>query len=259
MKILKNSLKNFYPFRLGTTSFIYPDLYSENVKKLGKFLDEIELLFFDSRYPESIPDDYEIGELARLKKDLDLTYNVHLPTDVTIAAANPNERNKAVEALSRIIDKTASLEPVTYTLHIPYEKFPGGNKVWEAYAQKGLRTLLKNGMDPEVISIETLDYAPELLVDIVSESGVSVCLDIGHLILHGYDPVETFKIFKDDVSIIHLHGVRDNSDHLALDQLSETDFIKIREILQEYTGSLSVEVFSFDDLERSLIFLKEQL
>lgn len=244
---------------MGTTSFIYPDLYSENVKKLGPYIDEVELLFFESKHPDSIPDDYEIKELVRLKKELDITYNVHLPTDVTIASANPSERKIAVEALSKIIEKTALLAPVTYTLHIPFEDFPGGKNVWQAYAFKGLRTLLQNGMDPSKISVETLDYDPDLLVDIVSEFGLSVCLDIGHLIVNGYDPLKVFLSFKENVSIIHLHGVYKENDHVSLDLLPEEDFVKVRTILQDYNGSLSIEVFSYNDLERSLSFFKDNL
>lgn len=234
-------------------------MYSENVKNLGPYVDEIELLFFESKHPDSIPDDYEIKELERLKKELDITYNVHLPTDVTIAAANPNERKIAVESISKIIEKTAVLDPVTYTLHIPFEDFPGGINVWKAYALKGLRTLFQNGMDPSKISVETLDYSPDLLTDVVSEFGLSVCLDIGHLIVNGYDPLKVFHTFKDHVSIIHLHGVHNGNDHVSLDLLPEKDFLKIRTILQEFSGSLSVEVFTFDDLERSLSFFKESL
>jgi len=43
---LPKSYKHAYPFKLGTTSFIYPDGYVPNVKMLGPYMDEIELLFF---------------------------------------------------------------------------------------------------------------------------------------------------------------------------------------------------------------------
>ncbi len=259
MEKLGESFKGKYPFRLGTTSFIYPDLYSENVRKLGPFVDEIELLFFESRHPDSLPKDYEIKELVKLKNEFNITYNVHLPTDVSIAAANPNERKVAVDAISKVIETTSILDPVTYTLHIPYESYPGGSNVWQAYAFKGLRTLLTNGMNSKLISVETLDYSSELLIDIVEEFDLSVCLDIGHLIVDGYDPVKIFNNFKERISIIHLHGVRNGADHLSLDLLPEKDFINIKKILEDFTGSLSIEVFSFNDLERSLAYIKKQL
>ncbi|HAR34621.1 MAG TPA: sugar phosphate isomerase, partial [Desulfobacter sp.] len=65
------------PFRLGTTSFIYPDHIIPNVKKIGAFFDEIELLVFESK-PKEIPSPDDVKELAGLSRDLNLTYNVHL-------------------------------------------------------------------------------------------------------------------------------------------------------------------------------------
>jgi len=251
-RTLGKSFKGRYPFRLGTTSFIYPDLYSENVRKLGPYLDEIELLFFESNHPDSLPDAYEINTLLELKNEFDITYNIHLPTDVVIAAANPNERKHAIDTLSKVIAMTAELEPVTFTLHIPYEVYPGGPNVWQAYALKGLATLFENGMDPSLVSIETLDYSPDLLEETLSRFDVSVCLDIGHLFINGYDPLHYYNKFKERVSIIHLHGVADGCDHLALDQFDDLQREKVRAILKGYAGSLSIEVFSFNDLQTSL-------
>ncbi len=259
METLRESFKGKYPFRLGTTSFIYPDLYSENVRRLGPFVDEIELLFFESRHPDSLPNDYEVKELFRLKKEFDITYNIHLPTDISIAAANPNERKFAVDSISKVIETTSILDPVTYTLHIPYESYPGGSNLWQAYALKGLRTLLINGMNSKLISVETLDYSSELLIDIVEELDLSVCLDIGHLIVDGYDPIKIFNNFKERISIIHLHGVNNGADHVSLDLLTKKDFLNVQKILKNFTGSLSIEVFSFSDLERSLSYIKNQL
>ncbi len=48
------SYKGSYQFRLGTTSFIYPDHYLPNVKMLGPYLNEIELLLFESAYVGNI-------------------------------------------------------------------------------------------------------------------------------------------------------------------------------------------------------------
>lgn len=51
---LEKSHKGTFPFRLGTTSFIYPDNYETNVRLLAPYLDEIELLFLEGD-PESLP------------------------------------------------------------------------------------------------------------------------------------------------------------------------------------------------------------
>jgi len=81
---LPKSYKGLYPFKIGTTSFIYPAGYAQNVKMLGPYVDEIELLLFEGA-PDSLPSTQEIKKLLSLSKEFDLTYNVHLPTDISLS------------------------------------------------------------------------------------------------------------------------------------------------------------------------------
>lgn len=260
MKSLEQSFKGLYPFRLGTTSFIYPDLYSENVRKLGPYLDEVELLFFESRETNCFPSDHEINELVRLKSEMNLSFNVHLPTDVDVSSPDPTERETAVANLLAVITMTRPLEPVTWTFHIPYDsKRAGGESLWRTYACKALKSLLSQGVSPRSLSVETLMYPADMLKPILEELDLSMCLDVGHVILGGGDPLSVYETFKDRISIIHLHAVRNGSDHLSLDQFEPSDFNKIQTMLKDFSGTVSIEVFSYNDLERSLHYLREEL
>ncbi|MBW1753844.1 MAG: sugar phosphate isomerase/epimerase, partial [Deltaproteobacteria bacterium] len=118
---LPKSYKGAYPFKLGTTSFIYPDHITPNIRMLGPYLDEIELLFFESQ-PAGMPSPQEIKEIRQLAKDFDLTYNIHLPLDISLGAPDPSKRLTAIEIIKQIIDLTAPLAPSTYTLHLPYDE-----------------------------------------------------------------------------------------------------------------------------------------
>ncbi|RLB86435.1 MAG: sugar phosphate isomerase/epimerase, partial [Deltaproteobacteria bacterium] len=60
------------PFRLGTTSFIYPDHLLPNVRQIGPFFDEIELLVFESQSKGVLPSRADIRELGQLSEDLGL-------------------------------------------------------------------------------------------------------------------------------------------------------------------------------------------
>ena len=253
MKTLGRSFKKLYPFKLGTTSFIYPDLYSENVRRLGPYLDEIELLFFESRDVCAMPSAYEINELARLKDECDVSYNIHLPTDVNLAATDPVERDLAIATYVKIIEMTKLLDPTTLTLHIPYEPGrPGGESLWQTYLFKGMRALLDSGVSSRLISLETLDYPPSMLGPVLEEFDLSMCLDVGHVVLHGNDPLAVFEMFKHRISIIHLHGVHQGCDHVSLDLMEPKARESVRTILAEFTGTVSLEVFAFDPLVRSL-------
>ena len=52
---LGKSYKGEFPFNIGTTSFIYPDDYVPNVKMLGPYLENIELLLFESQHTDALP------------------------------------------------------------------------------------------------------------------------------------------------------------------------------------------------------------
>ena len=41
--------KNVFPFALACPSFVYPAGYVDNIRHLAPFVDEIQLLFFESR------------------------------------------------------------------------------------------------------------------------------------------------------------------------------------------------------------------
>ena len=49
-----------------------------NLRFLAPLFDEIEIVLFDSRHPESLPPAFEIAEMAALGHELNFAYNVHL-------------------------------------------------------------------------------------------------------------------------------------------------------------------------------------
>ena len=79
-KKLKHSYKKKYPFSLSVPSFIYPAGYEDNVKMLGPFVDEVELLFMSGEKEEYLPDNSLIERLQVLSRIYDIKYNIHLPT-----------------------------------------------------------------------------------------------------------------------------------------------------------------------------------
>jgi len=279
-------------FKLGTTSFIYPDHIIPNVKKLGGYFDEIELLVFESQPDEVLPSKDEIKELVYLSKKLDVSYNIHLPTDVSLSSGTKEESQIARDTLVNVIELFAPLAPTTYTLHLEmpaHIKADIGNKKiiqqWEGTTCQMLQALLSDlsglpdsslgfsgspglpdhphGFEPGLISIETLDYPFSCIEKLVDELGLSVCIDAGHQIKYQYDLLKTFECHRLQTSIIHLHGVDfstpDLKDHTALDMLPERHMINVLSILETYTGVVSLEVFNLKNLNRSLKFLSNEL
>lgn len=257
---LTKSYKGFYPFNIGTTSYIYPDLYVPNVKMLGPFVDEIELLLFESAPVSSLFTKPVIYDLKQLSQDLEVSYNIHLPTDISISNPSPGGRDQTVSSLMRIIERMAPLAPASYTLHVPYPSDISNEdhlRNWQDVVYRNLAKFVGSGVPAEKIAIETLDYPLETLAKIIYELQLSICLDVGHLMLHGYDIPRFFNKYGAKISIMHLHGIKNNRDHLSLDQLPADSMQSILKILKTFTASLSLEVFSFKHLETSLQFFEK--
>lgn len=261
------SCKGVYPFRLGTTSFIYPDDYIPNVRVLGPCVDEIELLMFESRWPDSLPAEETVDALAALSAETGTGYNIHLPTDVALASDDPGERGRAVEILGRFIAATAPLSPSVYALHLPVEGAPAGPegvRRWRENAARGIEALLACGVRSDRLAVETLDYPFSRVEPLIEAFGLSICMDIGHLILHGVDPRAFFHRHRERIPLIHLHGVRQQKapspagggccsrDHVGLDETAPEHLSGILEILNAFEGVVSLEVFSHGHLVRSL-------
>ncbi len=256
---LPKSYKGAYPFKLGTTSFIYPDHITPNIKMLGPYLDEIELLFFESQ-PAGMPSRQEIKEIRQLAQDFDLTYNIHLPLDISLGAPDPSRRLTALKTVKQIIDLTTPLAPSTYTLHLPYDEAEFDNeriKRWQGLIRQSMQKLLAAGVEAESISIENLDYPLEWVEKIISDFNLAVCIDLGHLIVNQFDIQAAFNRYYQKTVIIHLYGAASRHDHLSLDKLSPVNTDIIMPILKQFKEVVSLEVFSYDRLVRSLNFLEQ--
>ena len=257
---LKKSYKGRFPFRIGTTSFIYPDNYAKNVKMLGPFLDEIELLLFESAHESSLPSAKEVQELKNLADGLNLSYNIHLPIDISLGDSDPSVRMHAVDTLKRIFERTRPLSPTTNTLHlVQREKMNQQNslKKWQDSICQSMEKLIGKDIHARDISVENLFYPIELIETIINRFHLSVCLDIGHLIVFKADIEKAFDVWLKKTAIVHLHGAKKNKqDHLSLDHIPPKQMKTIINQLCRFNGTVSIEVFSFPDLYNSLNFLE---
>ena len=258
---LTKSYKGLYPFKLCTTSFIYPDHYIPNVKMLGPYLDEIELLLFESQGTDALPSRAVITELSRLAQEFKLSYNIHLPTDISIGDPDPARQNLAVETMIRVVDLVQPLDASALILHVPLgEKSSDASVVakWRDRVYVNLERILAGLENKNAIAVETLDYPLELLEDIIVDLDLTICLDLGHLMIHGYDLIRVYNQYGFKTGVLHLHGVENGRDHLALDRLPEKLTSIVLQVLKSFAGVVSLEVFSFADLNSSLKFFENQ-
>ncbi len=253
---LSQSYKGRFPFTLAAPSFIYPADYTTNVKHLAPYLDQIELLFFDSARKRDLPDRALIQQLIVLARDLDISYNVHLPTDIDPGSPDMETRQKALATLQTMIALTQELQPSTYTLHLPFDHSVNGDIHARCQRlEETLPDLLPDGVDSRKITIENLHYPFEWVDRIIRAFDFSVCLDCGHLFLMGLEPEKMFNQHQDRITTLHIHGAANGRDHLALNWLNEFQIDGLMRILARFNGVVSVEVFSFTRLQSSLEIL----
>jgi sugar phosphate isomerase/epimerase len=247
------SLRNRFPFRLATTSFIHPAGYSDNVRLLAPLVDEIELLFLES---EHLPSAAQISELKALAGSLDITYNIHLPMDISLADPSPDTRRRSREAVLRTLEHILPLNASTHTLHVTFamdDRHPESVETWQSLAIENLDRLLADAAaGPEALTVETLDFPPLWLAPVVSQLNLPVCADVGHIIRFGFNLQETLELFSGKIHIFHLHGVAGQQDHRALDHLAPEARKCIASLLKDFHGSVSLEVFSEQDLVDSM-------
>lgn len=252
---LNHSCKNAFPFSLACPSFVYPAGYADNVRHLAPFVDEIELLFFESRFPDSQPSPALVRELAQLARSGGITYNVHLPTDIYLGHRDTGVRQTAVDVLAQTIERCAPLYPTTFTLHLIRDPAEPDDRRWQANAATSLEAILAAGLPGRHISVETLDYDFELAAPVIAHLDLSVCMDMGHLMAHGVDIRAFYDRWEERITIAHLHGVDGACDHLPLNRLTTARMLKVTDVLKRFSGVVSLEVFSFQALSASMAHL----
>lgn len=247
------SLKNRFPFKLSTTSFIHPADYSDNVRLLAPLVDEIELLFLESAH---LPSAAQISELKALADTLEVTYNIHLPMDISLADPSPDIRHRSREVVLRALERVCPLNASTHTLHLTFampDKDTASIETWQAWAIESLHRLLsETAADPEDLTVETLDFTPLWLAPVISQLDLPVCVDVGHIVRFGFDLRSTLDLFAGRIRIFHLHGVTGQQDHRALNHLAPEARQCLTPLLKNFHGSVSLEVFSEQDLMDSL-------
>ncbi len=250
-------MKNYFPFRLGTTSYVLNASLLTNIAFLKDKVDHIELLVFESETDSNYPSKTLVHELNSIADANDITYSVHLPLDVKLANPDKLERQADIAKTLRAIDATQAINPLCWDLHLEQNykgEIPGTN--WQEACVESLEHLKKSGVDPKRIGIENLEFDYKPIVPILDETGFAATLDIGHIWVNGLD--ETFyleEILPRAISF-HIHGYVGQQDHKGLHTIEPHRVKKFIQPLSSLPNTarlpVSIEVFSRDCFENSI-------
>ncbi|MEZ4732038.1 MAG: cobamide remodeling phosphodiesterase CbiR [Caldilineaceae bacterium] len=182
------------PFRVGATSYVIADDLLPNAQFLADSVQDMQLVLFDlPGGPSNLPTPTTVARMAALGRTQDLTYTVHLIEDLAPApsASFPSSWQKA----QMVIERTQGLTPWAYVLHLEGravrtpETAPAALTLWQSQMRTALSQVIQWAGAAQV-AVENLEgYPPDFVTPALAATGVSRCVDIGHLWLDGHDPL----------------------------------------------------------------------
>ena len=223
------------------------------MQKLAGRVQDIEILFFDISAATGLPTREELQAMASVQRRFGLTFSLHTPLDVMLADTNPERRREGVETILQAVSLAEPIAPRLYVVHVnppPTRDLPR----WQAKVRTSLEALLKAGVRPRQLCIETLNYDFAQLEPVVAELRLSVAIDVGHLQRDGVAWEAVLQRNLPRTRIIHWHGVApEGQDHRSLAHFPRAGAYRLLQILREehYTGVLTLEVFRENDFEES--------
>jgi len=263
-----HSLREGFSFRFGTTSYIIPDDIIPNLHHLHKRVLDVELVLFESDAFSNLPEPSDVNAIRRLGLEAGLTYTVHLPLDVHLGSPDEAERIASVGKCRRVIERMGPVEPFAWILHLHGDRRgdppTDDQKRWVEQNRKSLAELLASNIVPRRVCIETLDYSFDRVAELVEMFDLSVCLDIGHLLVTGRNVDAYLSDWFDRAKVFHLHGVRpDGTDHAHIrylpDGLMEDLVSRLMDLPEDDVRVVTLEVFGEADFEKSVQEVSERL
>jgi sugar phosphate isomerase/epimerase len=161
------------------------------------------------------------------------------------------------------MERTAPLSPFAYVVHFHGDQrgpCPSLDLArWHEEHRRSVERLLEAAA-PQDLCVEHLDYPFSMIKDIVCDYGLSVCLDVGHLLLYGHDPKAFLDRYLPQTRIVHLHGVVEGVDHCSLSFLPEGLLAAVVERLgngAQKPRVVTMEIFDEGALNQSLDFMSQ--
>ncbi|SNR37532.1 sugar phosphate isomerase/epimerase family protein [Halorubrum vacuolatum] len=229
--------------RIGCTVGVDLDLVSAS----SDAFDFVEIGVGDgSLPPETIDPDRLATDLAG--RDL----LVHLPYSGTLTSYAPELNDGFVASQRRLLETVGDLGAEKAVLHATTAD--RDDVEFREIAAEQLRRVADAGWDAGVeVVVENVGHHHDgvqlsILGDLVRETDLPVCFDIGHAYMEGgNDAIKRFlRSHADRISHLHLHDVRRRGDtHLPIGA-GEIEYDPVRETLADFDGTVALEVFTDD-------------
>lgn len=253
--MIHRSHRGSHPWRLGAPSFVHPAGWLANVQALAPFVDDVEILFFESG-EDAFPQAAERIGLRRAKGEHALSYTLHTPLDASLASLDPARRAHGIARVTRALQVGAELAPERVVVHVYQGDCEGDTpptdlRAWRARAHASLQALLETQLvTAQQLCVESLDYDFALIAPVIEALDLRIALDVGHLMRDGRDVNAALDAYWPRIRAIQWHGTDpDDRDHRALTHVGERRgraFVQTL-LARGFDQVLTLEVFRPDD------------
>ncbi len=254
------------PFRIGTTSYIIPDEIIPNVRFLAGQVQDVELVLFEADDGmNNLPDAATIHALKELAGQHQLSYTVHLPLDLRLAA-DGSQQHRSILLARKVIESTLDLDPWAYIVHLDGREIMNSTNQaniskWNDQAIQALEMVTELLPNARRLAVENLEKYPLNFWDeVLSRSPVSRCIDIGHLWYDGLDPLPYLEKHIDRARVLHIHGIGER-DHKSLNKVPIDELVRVIDFIHcsGFQGVMTMEIFGEEDFHSSIVAMKAAL
>lgn len=251
-----------YHFRLGIPSYVLPADILPNVEAFAPYVDDIELVLFESADRSSLPPPETVKHLVNLANINDLSYTIHFPLDCKLGSESFAERMATQKSILDIMRLMCPLKPLAWILHLEGIALPAGALqigMWQKRIAGSLPEIIAEAGDPALICVENIFYPFDWCADLIESFRLGVCIDVGHLLLTGTDVNPHLKRFLPRARVVHLHGTHTGKDHQSLDSIPAKDMKQMLVNLADFNGVLTLELFDLTAVSNSIKYLNQCL
>lgn len=230
---------------LAAPSCVLPTGVAENCAFLAPDYDEIALAFFETEACLA----YTWEDVPLALAQLPVSWHMHLPLDLPWEAG----ARRVAEVVLELRQRAEHLSPGAFVLHPPQE--PGE-------LAELARLLDQGGLPPESLLVENIQGRDLALHwPVIKAEGLGVCLDLGHMLVHGQEDFFDLPELFPRLRMVHLNAPdpRKPARHASLSLLDARGRALMRRLLEGLApgGVVVLELFNPDALSDSLRCLRE--
>ncbi|TIH16449.1 hypothetical protein D0S45_08510 [Marinifilum sp. JC120] len=235
------------PFQLAAPSWVIPGTVADNCRFLAGKVDEVALLFFETKSCLA----YTEADLPLDLADSGLSFHIHHPLDLPW-----HEGGKRVaEIVLDLNDKAGHLSPTAHVVHPP----PAGSEAAELIRDFAAVIHL-SPIESDTILFENIKENSLLgLTGIITDCGMKICLDLGHILAYAQDDLLREPGLEAQIAMLHLNAPGKGGKHLGLEHLDSNGLETLGLLLDLLgeDGVVTVEVFEEKSFFESLQLLSD--